>query len=385
MSAATPAAPAAAARRGPLAGVRVLEFEGVGPGPFAGMQLADLGAEILLVSPRSARTSQMPLPQERDPLFRGRARLRLDLKVPADRERVLALLPQVDLLIEGYRPGVMERLGLGPDVCLARAPHLVYGRITGWGQDGPLAHTAGHDPNYIALTGALHAIGYPDRPPLPPLNVLGDFCGGSMFLVSGLLAAYIHAQRTGEGQVIDANIVDGTLSLLTMAYSMRGAGQWSDTRGENLLDGSCPFGTTYETADGHYMAVCALEPHFYAEFIRRLGVSTDGLPGQWERARWTELRARLAAAFRQRSRAEWSAEFEGTDACVTPVLSVAEASAHPHNHARANLVGEPSLPAPAPRFSATPTQMPPALNDATETLLQRWASAAGTRRAGPVP
>jgi alpha-methylacyl-CoA racemase len=385
MSAATPAAPAAAARRGPLAGVRVLEFEGVGPGPFAGMQLADLGAEILLISPRSARTSQMPLPPERDPLFRGRARMRLDLKVPADRERVLALLPQVDLLIEGYRPGVMERLGLGPDVCLARAPHLVYGRITGWGQDGPLAHTAGHDPNYIALTGALHAIGYPDRPPLPPLNVLGDFCGGSMFLVSGLLAAYIHAQRTGEGQVIDANIVDGTLSLLTMAYSMRGAGQWSDTRGENLLDGSCPFGTTYETADGHYMAVCALEPHFYAEFIRRLGVPTDGLPSQWERARWTELRARLAAAFRQRSRAEWSTEFEGTDACVTPVLSVAEASAHPHNRARANLVGEPPLPAPAPRFSATPTQIPPALNDETEALLQRWASAAGTRRAGPVP
>jgi alpha-methylacyl-CoA racemase len=366
---------------GPLAGVRVLEFEGVGPGPFAAMQLADLGAEILLVSSHSARASQMPLPPESDPLFRGRARLRLDLKSAADRERVLALLPGVDLLIEGYRPGVMERLGLGPDACLARAPHLVYGRITGWGQDGPLAPTAGHDPNYIALTGALHAIGHPDRPPLPPLNVLGDFCGGSMFLVTGLLAAYVHAQRTGQGQVIDANIVDGTLSLMTMAYAMRGAGQWSDARGENLLDGSCPFGTTYETADGHYMAVCALEPHFYAEFIRRLGIATEDLPGQWERPRWAELRARLSAAFRQRSRAEWTAVFEGSDACVTPVLSVAEAPDHPHNRARANLVGDPPLPAPAPRFSATPTTMPPSLNDAAETLLERWRAA--PRLAGP--
>ena len=369
---------------GPLAGVRVLEFEGVGPGPFAAMQLADLGAEILLISSLSARTSQMPLPPDRDPLFRGRARLRLDLKSAADRERVLALLPGVDLLIEGYRPGVMERLGLGPRDCLARAPHLVYGRITGWGQDGPLAPTAGHDPNYIALTGALHAIGHPDRPPLPPLNVLGDFCGGSMFLVTGLLAAYVHAQRTGAGQVIDANIVDGTLSLMTMAYAMRGACQWSDARGENLLDGSCPFGTTYATADGHYMAVCALEPHFYAEFIRRLGVPTEGLPGQWERARWGELRDKLAATFRQRSRTEWSAVFEGSDACVTPVLSVAEAPAHPHNRARANLVGDPPLPAPAPRFSATPTSTPPALNDSAEALLARWRATprlTGTGRA----
>jgi alpha-methylacyl-CoA racemase len=363
---------------GPLAGVRVLEFEGVGPGPFAAMQLADLGAEILLISPLSARSSQMPLPPERDPLFRGRARLRLDLKNAADRGRVLALLPQVDMLIEGYRPGVMERLGLGPEVCLARAPRLVYGRITGWGQDGPLAHTAGHDPNYIALTGALHAIGHPDRPPLPPLNVVGDFCGGSMFLVTGLLAAYVHAQRTGQGQVIDANIVDGTLSLLTMAYAMRGAGQWSDARGANLLDGSSPFGTSYETADGHYMAVCALEPHFYAEFIRRLGIATEGLPGQWERPRWEELHAKLAAVFRQRSRAEWTAVFEGSDACVTPVLSVAEAPAHPHNRARANLVGDPPLPAPAPRFSATPTTSPPPLNDAAEALVQRWLGAQGT-------
>jgi alpha-methylacyl-CoA racemase len=322
----------------------------------------------------------MPLPVERDPLFRGRVRLRLDLKHAAECERLLALLPQVDMLIEGYRPGVMERLGLGPDACLARAPRLVYGRITGWGQSGPLATTAGHDPNYIALTGALHAIGHPDHPPLPPLNVVGDFCGGSMFLLSGLLAAYISAQRTGRGQVVDANIVDGTLSLMTMAYAMRAAGQWSDARGQNLLDGSCPFGTCYETADGHYMAVCALEPSFYAEFIRRLGVATAGLPGQWERARWPELRGKLAASFRQRSRAEWTAVFEGSDACVTPVLSVAEAPAHPHNRARANLVGDPPLPAPAPRFSATATVMAPPLNDAAEALLQRWRGSTADRR-----
>jgi alpha-methylacyl-CoA racemase len=366
-------------RPGPLAGVRVIELEGVGPGPFAGMQLADLGAEILLISPPKARESQMPLPPERDALFRGRVRLQLDLKLAADRDRLLALLPRVDMLIEGYRPGVMERLGLGPEVCLARAPRLVYGRITGWGQSGPLATTAGHDPNYIAITGALHAIGYADRPPLPPLNLVGDFCGGSMFLLTGLLSAYVHAQRSGAGQVVDANIVDGTISLMTMAYAMRGAGQWSDARGANLLDGSCPFGTTYETADAHYMAVCALEPSFYAEFIRRLGVATAELPGQWERARWPELRLRLAAAFRARTRAAWVAVFDGSDACVTPVLSVAEAPAHPHNRARANFIGDPPLPAPAPRFSATPTVTPPPLTDAAESLLQRWLAVPDAR------
>jgi alpha-methylacyl-CoA racemase len=371
---------AASARRGPLAGVRVVELEGVGPGPYAGMLLADLGAEILLIVPPHAREARMPLPPERDPIWRGRVRLRLDLKQAAERERLLALLGSVDMLIEGFRPGVMERLGLGPDVCLARAPRLVYGRITGWGQDGPLATTAGHDPNYIAITGALHAIGYPDRPPLPPLNIVGDFAGGSMFLIMGLLAAYIHACRTGRGQVVDASIVDGTLSLLTMAYAMRGAGQWSDQRGQNLLDGSCPFGTCYETADGQYMAVCALEPSFYAEFIRRLGVDTAGLPAQWERARWPELHARFAAAFRTRSRAEWVSTFEGSDACVAPVLSIAEAPAHPHHRARASFSGDPPMPAAAPRFSATPATTAPRPSETADALLQRWQSAAGERR-----
>jgi alpha-methylacyl-CoA racemase len=376
MNAPAPGIPA----RGPLAGVRIIELEGIGPGPFAAMQLADLGAEILLIAAPRAREAKMPLPPERDPLFRGRVRLTLDLKQAADRDQLLALLGSVDMLIEGFRPGVMERLGLGPDVCLARAPRLVYGRITGWGQTGPLATTAGHDPNYIAITGALHAMGYPDRPPLPPLNIVGDFAGGSLYLVMGLLAAYIHARHSGRGQVVDANIVDGTLSLLTMAYAMRGAGQWSDERGQNLLDGSCPFGTTYQTADGHYMAVCALEPSFYAEFIRLLGVPTPDLPGQWERGRWPELREKLAATFRLRSRAQWTAIFADSDACVTPVLSIAEAPAHPQHRARASFVGDPPLPAAAPRFSATPTAAaaPPA--ETSAALLRRWQTTPGAHR-----
>jgi alpha-methylacyl-CoA racemase len=368
------------ARRGPLAGVRIVELAGIGPGPFAAMLLADLGAEILLIEPPRAREAQMPLPPESDPLFRGRVRLTLDLKQVADRDRLLALLGSVDMLIEGFRPGVMERLGLGPDVCLARAPRLVYGRMTGWGQSGPLATTAGHDPNYIAITGALHAIGYPDRPPLPPLNIVGDFAGGSLYLVMGLLAAHIHARQSGRGQVVDASIVDGTLSLLTMAYAMRGAGQWSDERGQNLLDGSCPFGTCYETVDGQYMVVCALEPSFYAEFLRRLGPAADGLPGQWERARWPELRERLAAIFRTRSRADWTAVFAGSDACVAPVLSIAEAPAHPQHVARASFSGNPPLPAAAPRFSATPTAAAPRPTETADALLQRWLAASGERR-----
>jgi alpha-methylacyl-CoA racemase len=361
-----------AAARGPLAGLRVVELAGIGPGPFAGMLLADMGAEILLIEPPQQREARMPLPPERDPLFRGRVRLALDLKQPAERDRLLALLPSVDMLIEGFRPGVMERLGLGPDVCLARAPQLVYGRITGWGQSGPLATTAGHDPNYIAVTGALHAMGDPDRPPRQPLNLLGDFAGGALYLVIGLLAAHLHARASGRGQVVDASIVDGTLSLMTMIYALRGAGLWSDERGQNLLDGSCPFGTCYETADGHFMAVCALEPTFYAEFVRRLGPAAEGLPGQWERARWPELRARLAAIFRTRSRAEWTAVFEGSDACVAPVLSLAEAPAHPHHLARASFSGAPPLPVPAPRFDATPTAAAPHPAETAERRLHRW-------------
>jgi alpha-methylacyl-CoA racemase len=242
--------------------------------------------------------------------------------------------------------------------------------MTGWGQTGPLAQTAGHDPNYIAITGALHVMGYADRPPSPPLNLLGDFAGGSLYLVMGVLAALLHARATGKGQVIDAAIVDGTASLMTMVYSMFGAGLWSDQRGTNLMDGSCPFGSVYSTSDGGYMAVCALEPRFYGELIRKLGFEMSDLPDRWDRKRWPELRARFAETFSKRTRAQWSALFELSDACVAPVLSVAEAPRHPHNVARETFVG--NIPAPAPRFSATPTMRAAREPETAAAMLQRW-------------
>ena len=359
-------------RHGPLSGVRIVEMAGIGPVPFAGMLLADMGAEILFVEAPNAREAQMPMPFERDPLFRGRTRLTLDLKDAQDRERLLQIVEHADALLESYRPGVMERLGLGPDECLRRATKLVYGRMTGWGQSGPYAQMAGHDPNYIAITGALHSMGYADRPPLPPLNIVGDFAGGSLYLVIGILAALMHARATGEGQVVDASIVDGTASLLTMVYAMHGAGLWSDRRGENLMDGSCPFGTTYATKDGHFMAVCALEPSFFGELVRRLGLDAADIPKQWDRKRWPELRRRFAAAFAMRTREEWCKEFDGTNACVAPVLSVSEAPQHPHNVARGVFVGDQPLPAASPRFSATVTQHAKHGTETSEALLRRW-------------
>jgi alpha-methylacyl-CoA racemase len=362
------------AQAGPLAGTRIIELAGIGPLPYAGMLLADMGADILLVESHNDRGTKMPLPIERDPLFRGRTRLTLDLKLAADRERLLQLLPATDVLMEGFRPGVLERLGLAPETCFALNPRLVIGRVTGWGQQGPLALTAGHDPNYIALTGALHAMGYPDRPPLPPLNVLGDFAGGSLFLVSGVLAALLSARATGKGQVVDASILDGTASLMSMIYAMRHERQWSAQRGSNLMDGSCPFGTVYETGDGLYMAVCALEPPFYAEFIRRLGISTATLPAQWQRDRWPELRLRFAAEFKLRSRKEWEQRFAASDACVTPVLSTDEAPGHAHNVARGVFVGDNAIPAAAPRFSGTPSQHAATPNSDVAALLTRWST-----------
>lgn len=358
--------------RGPLRGTRIVELAAVGPVPFAGMLLADMGAEILCVEPPTAREAQMPMAAKQDPLLRGRARLTLDLKNPKDCGRLLDIVATADVLLEGYRPGVMERLGLGPEHCHKRAPRLVYGRMTGWGQNGPLAQTAGHDPTYVAITGALHAMGYPDRPPLPPLNIVGDFAGGSLYLVMGVLAALLHARATGQGQVVDAAIVDGTSSLMTMIYAMHGAGLWSTQRGANLMDGSCPFGTTYGTADGGYMAVCALEPSFYAEFVQKLGLDASTLPKQTDQARWPQLREQFASTFATRTRAEWTAVFEGTDACVAPVLSVAEAPHHPQNRARNVFMGEVPLPAPAPRFDRTPSA--PAEHEpcSAEALLKRW-------------
>jgi alpha-methylacyl-CoA racemase len=343
---------------GPLAGVRVIELAGLGPGPHCGMLLADLGAEVIRVD----RPGGPPIPDPRDSdiMSRGKRRIVVDLKHPRGAEIVLRLVASADALIEGYRPGVAERLGIGPADCLARNPALVYGRMTGWGQDGPLASTAGHDIAYIATTGALHAIGRAGGPPQVPVNYLGDFGGGSVFLALGLVAALLPARSSGRGRVVDAAIVDGAAALQAMTYGLIGDGSWSDARGVNLLDTGRPFYDVYETADGRHMAVGALEPQFYAALIEVLfapeGVPGD-LPGQHDRERWPELRSRFAARFLSRSREEWSQSFRGTDACVAPVLSLLEAPADAHLAARGTYVTVDGVlqPAPAPRFgSGTP-------------------------------
>ncbi|ADI05765.1 fatty acid-CoA racemase [Streptomyces bingchenggensis BCW-1] len=352
----------AATEHGPLAGVRVVELAGIGPGPFAAMLLADLGADVVRVD-RPGGTGGLKVDPAYDLSNRNKRSVLLDLKTEPGQAAVLDLVERADVLIEGYRPGVAERLGVGPDACLARNPRLVYGRMTGWGQDGPLAETAGHDIGYIAVTGALGMIGAPDGPPAVPANLLGDYAGGSLYLVIGVLAALQHARTSGEGQVVDAAIVDGTAHLTAVIHGMMAAGGWQDRRGANLLDGGSPFYGTYETADGGYMAVGALEPKFYAEFIELLGIA-DQAPGRRDFDRWGELRALIADRFKQRTREEWTAVFASSDACVAPVLSLREAPGHPHLAARATFVdhGGITQPAPAPRFSATPgaVRRPPA-------------------------
>ncbi|MGW4779407.1 CaiB/BaiF CoA transferase family protein [Streptomyces filamentosus] len=341
-------------RTGPLAGVRVVELAGIGPGPFAAMLLADLGADVVRVDRPGG--PGLGVDPAKDLTNRNKRSILLDLKAPGGPAAVLDLVERADVLVEGYRPGVAERLGVGPAECLARNPRLIYGRMTGWGQDGPLAHTAGHDIGYIAVTGALGMIGPdPDGPPAVPANLVGDYAGGSLYLVIGVLAALQHARTHGEGQVVDAAIVDGTAHLTSMIHAMLAAGGWQDRRASNLLDGGCPFYGVYATSDGGHMAVGALEQRFYAEFARLLGLpDADALRG--DLARWPELREAVAARFRSRTRAEWTEVFEGTDACVAPVLSLREAPAHPHLAARATFAEHGGLvqPAPAPRFSATP-------------------------------
>ncbi|MFE6806177.1 CaiB/BaiF CoA transferase family protein [Streptomyces sp. NPDC057681] len=342
------------ANSGPLAGVRVVELAGIGPGPFAAMLLADLGADVVRVDrPGGAGLAIDP---EYDITNRNKRSVIIDLKADDGAARVLDLVAKADVLIEGYRPGVAERLGVGPDACHARNPRLVYGRMTGWGQEGPLAQRAGHDIAYIALTGTLGMIGEPDEPPTVPANLVGDFAGGSLYLVVGILAALHHARDTGAGQVVDAAIVDGASHLAAMIHGMLAAGGWQDRRGSNLLDGGCPFYGTYETSDGQYMAVGALEQQFYDEFIALLGIG-DTVPARKDLARWGELRDVVAARFKSRTREEWTAVFEGSDACVAPVLSLREAPGHPHLAARGTFTdhGGITQPAPAPRFSATPT------------------------------
>ncbi|MCK7622754.1 CoA transferase [Streptomyces sp. RS10V-4] len=360
---------------GPLSGVRVVELAGIGPGPFAAMLLADLGADVVRVDrPGGAGLGIDPA---RDVTNRNKRSVLVDLKRSEGVEQVLALAGRADVLIEGYRPGVAERLGVGPDACLARNPRLVYGRMTGWGQQGPLAGTAGHDIGYIALTGALGMIGPPDGPPAVPANLLGDYAGGSLYLVIGVLAALRHARTEGgTGQVVDAAIVDGTAHLTAMIHGMLAAGGWQDRRGANLLDGGAPFYGVYETADGGHMAVGALEQRFYAEFVRLLGLG-DEVPGRDDLAAWEELRTAIAARFRTRTRAEWTAVFQDSDACVAPVLSLREAPAHPHLAARGTFTEHAGItqPAPAPRFSATPGTLrrPPARPGAdTAEVARDW-------------
>ncbi|MGC4982945.1 CaiB/BaiF CoA transferase family protein [Streptomyces sp. DT193] len=341
---------------GPLAGVRVVELAGIGPGPFAAMLLADLGADVVRVDRPGG--PGLGVDPAHDITNRNKRSVIIDLKAEDGASRVLDLAERADILIEGYRPGVAERLGVGPEDCQARNPGLVYGRMTGWGQEGPLAQRAGHDIAYIALTGTLGMIGDPDRPPAVPANLLGDYAGGSLYLVVGLLAALHHARATGTGQVVDAAIVDGTAHLSTMIHGMIAAGGWQDRRAANLLDGGCPYYGTYETADGRHMAVGPLEQRFYDQFVDLLGIPELG-PAHKDPARWEELRTAVADRFRTRTRDEWTAVFEDTDACVAPVLSLREAPGHPHLAARGTFVDHEGItqPAPAPRFSATPTSV----------------------------
>jgi len=336
---------------GPLAGLRVIELAGIGPGPFAALLMARLGASVTRVQ----RADRGGFDPSGGVSTAGRAQVvSLDLKEPSGRDAVLALVEESDVLMEGFRPGVMERLGLGPQECLSRNPRLVYARLTGWGQDGPLAQRAGHDINYIALAGALGSFARAGHPPTPPLNFVGDFAGGSLFLVFGVLAALFERSRSGLGQVVDAAMIDGVASLMGFVYELRGLGMWDGPPGMNLLDSGAPFYDVYPCADGGHLAVGCLEPQFYAAFLRGLGLAEEDLPAQYDASGWPVLRARFAAVLATRPRDEWAAVFAGTDACVTPVLTMDEAPRHPHNATRGTY--QPSAPtgwtpAPAPRFS----------------------------------
>jgi alpha-methylacyl-CoA racemase len=380
---------------GPLAGVRLIELAGLGPVPFAGMMLADAGADIIRIDRSDwaahLRPGQPPAPAEpgnpgeppqpdepdSDLLNRGRRSVAVDLKQPAGAELVLRLAGQADGLMEGFRPGVAERLGIGPDLCLSRNPALVYGRMTGWGQSGPMAKMAGHDIDYIALAGALGQIGRAGEPPVPPLNLVGDFGGGGMMLAFGMVSAIYSARQTGQGQVIDAAMVDGAAALMAMTYTFRTTGVWKDPRGTNFLDTGAHFYEVYETSDGGYIAVGAIEPQFYAELLRLLGLDVSDLPGQMDKTAWPEMKRLFAAVFAMKTRDEWAARFAGTDACAAPVLSMDEAPSHPHNVHRQTFVEVAGVvqPAPVPRFSRTPGTIrrpPPRPGQGADEALADW-------------
>ncbi|RYF35618.1 MAG: CoA transferase [Comamonadaceae bacterium] len=362
---------------GPLCGLKVLEIAGIGPAPFCAMMLADMGADVVRVERAHAPERGIPVAPRFDVLNRGRRSIALDLKSDDGVKTLLDLVARADVMLEGFRPGVMERLGAGPAECLAANPRLVYGRMTGFGQDGPLSAAAGHDLNYIALTGVLGSIGAPDKEPVVPLNLIGDFGGGGMLLTVGLLAAYVEAQRSGQGQVVDAAMTDGSALLMASTYGLKAAGAWQSGRGTNVLDGGAPWYGVYVTADGHHVSLAALEPRFYDELIRRLGLAELALPPRSDRARWPELRARLAGCMLQKTRAEWQDLLEGTDVCFAPVLTMDEAPLHPHNVARGTFIDIAGVkqPAPAPRFARTPSRVqhpPPAPGEHTEEILRGW-------------
>ena len=361
---------------GPLIGLRVLEFEALGAAPFAGMLLADMGADVLLVDRASAPSLGLESPRWSDTLLRGRRSVTLDLKTPGGLDAALRLAAKADVLTEGFRPGVMERLGLGPETLLSRYPRLVYGRMTGWGQTGPLAERAGHDINYIALAGVLGAIGREGAAPVPPLNLVGDF-GGGMLLAFGIACAVIEARQSGRGQVVDVAMLDSANLMTSMFAGLQANGQWKGERGANLLDGGAPWYDSYATADGQYVAIGAIESKFYAVLLERLGLDAATLPAQHDRARWPELRERLAQAFRSRTRDDWCHAFDGADACFAPVLSFAESRVHAHNLARGRTLTIDGVeqPAPAPLFERTPGAVrhgPPARGAMGLAALTDW-------------
>jgi alpha-methylacyl-CoA racemase len=363
---------------GPLQGFRMIEISGIGPGPYCAMVLADMGAEVIqVVRPGPPGFGAGGGRPEYDLLSRGRRSVGVDLKRSEGVETLLRLVDGADGLFEGFRPGVMERLGIGPDVCLARNPRLVYGRMTGFGQDGPLAQAAGHDINYIALAGALAHFGREGQAPVPPLNLVGDFGGGGLLLAFGMVCALLERTRSGKGQVVDAAMIDGAAALMTIFHGAQQSGFWSDKPGTNLLDTGAPFYDVYETSDGHHVSIGSIEPQFYAKLLELTGLASEDLPGQLDRAQWPRMRERLRTLFLTRTRAEWCTLLEGSDACFAPVLTMAEAREHPHNRARDMFVEVAGVaqPAPAPRFSRTPaTVQRPASKPAADTdgVLADW-------------
>ncbi|MFN8949266.1 MAG: CaiB/BaiF CoA transferase family protein [Alphaproteobacteria bacterium] len=360
---------------GPLHGVKVIEFAGIGPGPFCAMLLSDMGAEVVRIDRKGGRGAN-----KFDITSRGRRSLALDLKNPQAVQTALKLIAQADALLEGFRPGVMEKLGLGPDVALKANPKLVYGRMTGWGQTGPLAQAAGHDINYIALTGALHAIGRKGATPVPPLNLVGDFGGGALYLAFGMACALFEARGSGKGQVVDCAMTDGAASLMSMFYGFKAMGMWSDSKGENLLDGGAHFYDTYETADGKWVSIGSIEPQFYALLLQKTGITDPDFQAQMDRSKWPALKAKIAAVLKTKTRAEWDALMEGTDVCYAPVLSLSEAPGHPHNKARQTFLESDGVeqPAPAPRVSRTVPKVQgpvPEAGQHNEQVLADWGFA----------